>query len=109
MMSLGVIQPAKSSPAPASIELQSPEQVTLSASPSVPSVQQPATTLSVEHPPLALPIAPPTLTTSRAQAALSVLADPKAPSRLEQLWDRAYNDLKADKHKLLNLYKANTI
>jgi hypothetical protein len=105
MVGIDAFQPAKSLPVPTSIELRSPEQVTLSPSPTAPPVQQPATILSAKHPPLAPPIALPAPTTSRAQTALSAPVDPTAPSRPEQLWDRAYDDLKADKPKLLNLYK----
>jgi hypothetical protein len=85
IIGIDAIQPAKSSPVPASIELRPPEQVTSSPSPSAPSVRQATTTVSAEHPPLAPPIAPPAPTTSRAQTALSALVDPTAPSRPEQL------------------------
>jgi hypothetical protein len=105
MMGIDAFQPAKSSPVPTSIELWSPKQVTSSPSPSAPSVQQPATTLSAEHPPLAPLIAPPALTISRVQTALSAPVDPTALSGPEQLWDRAYDDLKADEPKLLKLYE----
>jgi hypothetical protein len=94
-------QPAQFSHVPATMELRSPEQVASSPGPSAPSVQQPATTLSAEHSPPAPPIAPPAPTTSCAQTALSAPVD-LTP---EQLWDRAYDDLKADKPKLLMLYE----
>jgi N-terminal domain of NWD NACHT-NTPase len=87
-------QPAPTSPVPASMESRSPEQVaSLSSGPPASSVQQP----------LVHPIAP---TTSRAQATLSATADPTISSLPEQLWDKAYDGLKAgDERRLLQQYE----
>jgi hypothetical protein len=98
-------QPAQSSPVPASMELRSLDQVASSPGQSASSVQQPATTLSAEHPLLAPAIAPLAPTTSRAQAVPSVTVDPWPPSLPEQLWDQAYDDLKADEPTLVELYE----
>ena len=87
------------------MELRSPEQVASSPCPSASSVQQAVTALSAEHPPLAPAIAPLAPTTSRAQAAPSAPVDPSPPSQPEQLWDQAYDDLKADEPTLVELYE----
>ena len=98
-------QPTQSSPVPASVGLQYPEQVPLSSgSPSSP-VQQPAPTISPNRSALAPPAAPPALTTSRAQASPSAAVEPTPISKPEDLWDRAYDDIKADDPKLLDLYE----
>jgi N-terminal domain of NWD NACHT-NTPase len=60
---------------------------------------------SAEHLPLAHAIAPPAPTASCAQATPSLTVDPSPPNQPEQLWDQAYDDLKADEPKLVELYE----
>ena len=98
-------QPAQSSSVPASAGLRSPKQVALPSGSSASPVQQPAPTISANHSPLASPVAPPALTTSYAQAVPSAAIEPPPLSEPEGLWDRAYDDLKADEPKLLELYE----
>lgn len=99
MTGIDASQPAQSS----TIEVRSPEQVTPSPGPS--SAQQPATRLSPEHPPLAPPEAPSAPTASRAQTVPSATVDPTPPVLPEQLWDRAYDDLKDQERDLVKLYE----
>jgi hypothetical protein len=105
MTGIDASQTAQSLPAPASMKLRSPDQVASSPGPSASSVQQQATTLSAEHPLLAPAIDPLAPITSRAQAIPSVTVDPSPPSLPEQLWDQAYDDLKADEPTLVELYE----
>ncbi len=93
---------AQSSRIPASEGLRSPKQVALSSGSPGSSVQQPAPAVSANHPPLVTPAAP---TTSRAQAAPSAAIESPPLSEPKELWDRAYDDLKADDPKLLELYE----
>jgi hypothetical protein len=92
-------QPAQSSHVPANMELRSPEQVTSSPSPSTSSVQQPATTVSDVLPPPASPA--PT-----ASGAVTSDAVPSTSLGLpERLWNRAYDELKANEDKWVDAYE----
>lgn len=100
-----VSEPAKSSLVPTTTEVQPPKQVTSSPDLVASSVRKPATSPSTEHPP-SLPLIPPVAaTTPRAQEASSVKVLPAIPIEPEQLWDQAYDDLKHDNPKLIELYE----
>jgi len=84
-----------SQPIPANIEPQSPEQVT-SIAPSTSSVHETVNTVSADHP---------TPTASPAPTATSNTVASELPSLAEDLWDRAYEKLKAKESKLVDAYE----
>lgn len=82
------------------MELRSPEQVTLSPGLSASSILQPATTISDVLPP---PTASPAPTASGAATSDTV---PSTSSDLpERLWNRAYDELKANEDKWVDAYE----
>jgi hypothetical protein len=99
-----ISQPAQTSHALASVESRPHDKVTSSTAQSAFSVQElPATTISTVPPPPRIVPFPPTA--SRAQAATSATVVSMAPNRPEQLWDLAYDDLKADEPALVEAYE----
>ena len=98
-------EPAKPSLVPTTAEVQPAKQVTLPPDLVAPSVREPATSPSAEHPPSISPIPPVAATNSPAQEAPSVKIQPAIQIEPEQLWDQAYEILKRDDPKLIGLYE----
>jgi hypothetical protein len=94
-------QSAQFSPVPATMELQSPNQVALPHGPSASSVQQPANTVSEVFPPTVSPA----LTTSGAQPTTSDTVPSTSSDLMERLWNRAYDELKANEDKWVDAYE----